>query len=71
MRDRGIVRVQPSAAAAADGADASAGSSLEPYRIQVGDVLGIRLLLNPDLNEDVVVRPDGHMSTTVVSDELA
>ncbi len=34
-------------------------------------MLGIRLLLNPDLNEDVVVRPDGHMSTTVASDELA
>jgi polysaccharide export outer membrane protein len=51
--------------------DASASSSLERYRIQVGDVLGVRLLLNPDLNEDVVVRPDGHMSTTVVRDELA
>ena len=34
-------------------------------------MLGVRLLLNPDLNEDVVVRPDGHMSTTVVRDELA
>ena len=43
----------------------------EPYRIQAGDVLGVRLLLNPDLNEDVVVRPDGHMSTTVVKDERA
>ena len=50
---------------------AGPASSLEPYRIQVGDVLGVRLLLNPDLNEDVVVRPDGHMSTTVVRDELA
>ncbi len=46
-------------------------SSLEPYRIQVGDVLGIRLMLNPELNEEVTVRPDGHISTTVVSDELA
>ena len=34
-------------------------------------MLAIRLLLNPDLNEDVVVRPDGHLSTTVVNDELA
>ncbi len=50
---------------------AAPGSSPEPYRIQAGDVLGVRLLLNPDLNEDVVVRPDGHMSTTVVRDELA
>ena len=52
-------------------AGAGPGSSLEPYRIQVGDVLGVRLLLNPELNEEVVVRPDGHMSTTVVRDELA
>jgi polysaccharide export outer membrane protein len=50
---------------------ASSVTSFEPYRIQAGDVLAIRLLLNPDLSEDVVVRPDGHMSTTVVSDELA
>ena len=60
--------VIPAAAAAAG---AAPGSSPEPYRIQAGDVLGVRLLLNPDLNEDVVVRPDGHMSTTVVRDELA
>jgi polysaccharide export outer membrane protein len=41
------------------------------YRIQVGDVLGVRLILNPELNEEVTVRPDGHISTTVVKDELA
>jgi polysaccharide export outer membrane protein len=46
-------------------------SYLTPYRIQIGDVLSIRLLLNPELNEDVTVRPDGHISTTVVSDERA
>ena len=46
-------------------------SSPAPYRIQVGDVLGVRLLLNPELNEEVTVRPDGHISTTVVKDELA
>ncbi|MBN8875334.1 MAG: polysaccharide biosynthesis/export family protein [Rhodospirillales bacterium] len=44
---------------------------LPPYRIQVGDVLEIRLLLNPELNEEVTVRPDGHISTTVVPDEVA
>ena len=44
---------------------------LPPYFIQVGDVLEIRLLLNPELNEEVVVRPDGHISTTVVPDEVA
>ena len=46
-------------------------STLPPYRIQVGDVLGVRLLLNPELNEEVTVRPDGHISTTVAKDELA
>jgi polysaccharide export outer membrane protein len=44
---------------------------LPPYRLQVGDVIDLRLLLNPELNEEVTVRPDGHISTTVVNDELA
>ena len=34
-------------------------------------MLGVRLLLNPELNEEVTVRPDGHISTTVAKDELA
>jgi len=51
--------------------DAGYMTSLEPYRIQVGDVLGVRLMLNPELNEEVTVRPDGHISTTVVKDEVA
>lgn len=51
--------------------DAGYVSYLTPYRLQIGDVLQIRLLLNPELNEDVTVRPDGHISTTVVNDELA
>jgi polysaccharide export outer membrane protein len=46
-------------------------NSLTPYYLQVGDVLEVRLLLNPELNEEVVVRPDGHISTTVVADEAA
>src|SRR6185437_7562398 len=46
-------------------------AKLPPYRIQVGDVLEVRLLLNPELNEEVTVRPDGHISTTVVQDEQA
>lgn len=46
-------------------------ANLPPYRIQVGDVLEVRLLLNPELNEDVTVRPDGHISTTAVPDALA
>jgi polysaccharide biosynthesis/export protein len=42
-----------------------------PYRIQVGDILAVRLLLNPELDEEVTVRPDGRISTTVAHDELA
>jgi polysaccharide export outer membrane protein len=40
-------------------------TQLPAYRIQVGDVLAIRLLLNPELDEEVTVRPDGYISTTV------
>jgi protein involved in polysaccharide export with SLBB domain len=46
-------------------------ANLPPYRIQVGDVLDVRLLLNPELNEEVTVRPDGHISTTAVPDAQA
>ena len=42
-----------------------------PYRIQVGDILAVRLMLNPELNEEVTVRPDGRISTTLAHDELA
>jgi len=46
-------------------------ANLPPYRIQVGDILEVRLMLNPELNEEVSVRPDGHISTTVVPDAVA
>jgi polysaccharide biosynthesis/export protein len=46
-------------------------ANLPPYHIQVGDVLEVRLLLNPELNEEITVRPDGHISTTAVPDMLA
>jgi polysaccharide export outer membrane protein len=51
--------------------DAGNVSRLTPYHIQVGDILSLRLMLNPELNEDVTVLPDGHISTTLVSDETA
>jgi polysaccharide biosynthesis/export protein len=46
-------------------------AALPPYTIQVGDTLDVRLLLNPELNEEVTVRPDGHISTTALPDMLA
>jgi polysaccharide export outer membrane protein len=42
--------------------------SLPAYRLNVGDVIGVRLLLNPELNEDVAIRPDGKVSTMVAQD---
>jgi len=37
----------------------------QPYRLQVGDVLDIKLQLNPELNDEVVIRPDGRISTVL------
>ncbi len=42
-----------------------------PYRVQVGDELMVRFLLNPELNEEVSVRPDGKISTAVAEDVQA
>jgi polysaccharide export outer membrane protein len=39
-----------------------------PYRVQVGDQLAIRLFYTPELNEDVTVRPDGRITTTLAQD---
>jgi len=38
--------------------------------VQVGDVLSIRFLLEPELNEDVTVRPDGRISTQLARSVL-
>jgi protein involved in polysaccharide export with SLBB domain len=38
----------------------------EEYRIQVGDVLDIKLFYNPTLNEQVTVRPDGLISLQLI-----
>jgi polysaccharide export outer membrane protein len=52
-------------------APAVSAAALPAYHVQIGDVLEVRLLLNPELNEEVTVRPDGHISTTVVPDAVA
>lgn len=41
---------------------------LSAYRFQVGDVMDVKVMLNPDLNDQVVVRPDGLISTTIARD---
>lgn len=43
-------------------------SSLPAYHLQVGDVMDIKLLENPELNDQVTVRPDGYISTTVAQE---
>lgn len=43
-------------------------ASLQEYRITRGDVLDIKFLYNPELNESVPVRPDGRISLQIVKD---
>jgi polysaccharide export outer membrane protein len=50
------------------GEQPNGGVKLPPYPVQVGDVLDIKLFLNPELNEEVTVRPDGMISTTLAQD---
>lgn len=38
------------------------------YRIHVGDHLSVRLFYNADLNQDVVVRPDGRITLQLVNE---
>ncbi|MDB5396473.1 MAG: hypothetical protein JWM91_3979 [Rhodospirillales bacterium] len=46
-------------------------ATLTPYKVQVGDVLDIKLFQNPELNDEVTVRPDGMISTAVAEDIAA
>jgi polysaccharide export outer membrane protein len=46
-------------------------SQLELYRLQIGDTLNIKPLLNPELNDEVVIRPDGMISTIIAEDVQA
>ncbi len=48
--------------------EAPPAQKLEPYKVQIGDVLDVNLYLNPELNETVTVRPDGMISTKIIED---
>jgi protein involved in polysaccharide export with SLBB domain len=39
-----------------------------PYRVQVGDLLAVRSYYDPQLNQDVRVRPDGRISLLLVGE---
>lgn len=43
-------------------------ASMQDYRITRGDMLDIKFLYNPELNEQVPVRPDGKISLQIVKD---
>ena len=43
----------------------------KPYRIQRGDTLAIRFYRNPELNIDLMVRPDGMISLPLINDVSA
>lgn len=50
---------------------ADIATDLPSYQIQIGDVLSLKLLLNPELEEEVTVRPDGKISTAVAQNVMA
>ncbi len=41
---------------------------MQPYVLQVGDELAIKFYTNPELNEDVKIRPDGMISLQLIDD---
>jgi polysaccharide export outer membrane protein len=45
--------------------------NLPSYRLQIGDEILVKMLVNPELDEDVVVQPDGMISTAVVQNMKA
>ncbi len=46
-------------------------SPAKEYRIQVGDLLDIKFFYNPELNEQVTVRPDGRISLMLATEVMA
>lgn len=43
----------------------------QPYRLQVGDLISVVFWGNPDLNQDVTIRPDGQISLPFVDEVQA
>ena len=46
-------------------------ADLPPYRMQVGDRLTVKFYRNPELDQDVIIRPDGKISLPFVDEVLA
>jgi polysaccharide biosynthesis/export protein len=49
----------------------NSASPAKEYRIQPGDQLDIKLFYNPELNEQLTVRPDGRITLQLVNDVMA
>src|SRR5262245_53762008 len=47
------------------------GQQPVPYRLAPGDVLAVKFYGNPELNEEVTIRPDGMISLTFVDEVRA
>jgi polysaccharide export outer membrane protein len=45
-------------------------SSLPPYKLQVGDGLTIKFYRNPELDQDVTIRPDGKISLPFIDEVM-
>lgn len=52
-------------------ARAKTAAPLQEYHIQPGDQLDIKFFYNPELNEQIVVRPDGRISLQLVNEMMA
>jgi protein involved in polysaccharide export with SLBB domain len=50
--------------------DQAASPIEKEYRIQVGDELDIKFFYSPDLNEHVIVRPDGRISLQLIPEVM-
>lgn len=46
----------------------AAPTSAPPYRLQIGDAIGVRFYQNKDFDENLVVRPDGKISLQLIPD---
>ena len=49
----------------------ASASPAKEYRIQPGDILDVKLFYNPELNEQLTVRPDGRITLQLVNDVVA
>jgi protein involved in polysaccharide export with SLBB domain len=59
------------AAAPAQETDLIAPIRSREYKIQVGDQLGVKFFYNPELNEELTVRPDGRISLQLIPEIVA